>query len=141
MEVRIKKLDKELETPIYAAENDAAFDLRSKVNIEMQPGEKVIVPSGLAIEIPPGFVGNIRGRSGLAAKHSINTMAGIIDAGYRGEIGVVMINHSNEVFKIERNMRIAQMLIMPIVQAKLTVVDELTDTSRGEGGFGSTGHQ
>ena len=93
------------------------------------------------MEIPKGFVGNIRDRSGLPAKYSIHTMAGIIDPGFRGEIGIVMINLGNQEIKIEKHMRIAQMLIQPVEIVEFNEVEELSETERGEGGFGSSGHK
>ena len=139
MEIRIQRLDKELELPDYAHEHDAAMDLRAAHEETLAAGEKKIVKTGIKIAIPTGHAGLIWDRSGLAAKNSIHTLAGVIDAGYRGEVGVVMINLGGEEFKVDKGMRIAQMLIHPIVNVKVTEVDELDETERGEGGFGSTG--
>ncbi len=139
MEIRIQRLDKELELPDYAHEHDAAMDLRAAHEEILAAGEKKIVKTGIKIAIPTGHAGLIWDRSGLAAKNSIHTLAGVIDAGYRGEVGVVMINLGGEEFKVDKGMRIAQMLIHPIINVKVTEVDELDETERGEGGFGSTG--
>jgi len=139
MEIKVKRIDKELELPDFAHENDAAIDLRSSESGVLEPNEKKIFKTGLAFAIPKGYAGLIWDRSGLAAKHSIHTMAGVIDAGYRGEVGVVMINLGKEAFTVEKGMRIAQMLFHPILNVKLQESEELDDTTRGDGGFGSTG--
>ncbi len=139
VEVKIHMTDKTVDAPKYAKENDAAFDIRSSEEKVFRPGEKLIVKTGMRMAIPEGHVGLIWDRSGLAAKHSIHCLAGVIDAGYRGEVGVVMKNLGTEEFLIEKNMRIAQMLIQPVATAKLTEVDSLDDTDRSSGGFGSTG--
>ena len=111
------------------------------VNIELDPGKSVLVPTGLSVAIPKGFEIQIRPRSGLAVKKNISVLntPGTIDADYRGEIKVVLINLGNQTFIIENGMRIAQMVVCPIIQAQLEEVNELNDTLRGEGGFGSTG--
>lgn len=139
MEIRIQRLDKGMEMPDYAHENDAAMDLRAAHDETLAPMEKKIIRTGIKIAIPQGHAGLIWDRSGLAAKNSVTTMAGVIDAGYRGEVGVVLINLGKEAFKIEKGMRIAQMLIHPILNVKVKEVEELDETQRGEGGFGSTG--
>lgn len=139
MELKIKRLDKELELPNFAHEHDAAMDLRASHDEILQPGEKKIVKTGIQMAIPKGYAGLIWDRSGLAAKNSIHTMAGVIDAGYRGELGVVMINLGKDNFQVEKGMRIAQLIIHPILNMKVTEVENLDETSRGEGGFGSTG--
>ena len=112
-----------------------------ETNLNILPGEKEIVPTGLFLSIPKGFEIQIRPRSGLAAKNGISVLntPGTIDADYRGEIKVILVNFSNEEFTVEKNARIAQMVLCPIVQAELEEVDELPVTSRGTGGFGSTG--
>ena len=139
MQINVKRIDKEIELPDFAHEHDAAIDLRSAEEGTLAPGEKKVFKTGLAFAIPKGYAGLIWDRSGLAAKNSIHTMAGVIDAGYRGEVGVVMINLGKEDFKVEKGMRIAQMLFHPILNVKITEAEELDDTERGEGGFGSTG--
>lgn len=133
------RTDKEVDAPSYAYEHDAAFDLRSREDTSLAPGEKKIIKTGLRMAIPKGHVGLIWDRSGMAAKYSLHTLAGVIDSGYRGEIGVVMINLSDEEFKIKKNMRIAQLLIQPIVLPKIVEVESLDESERGEGGFGSSG--
>ncbi|MFW5991235.1 MAG: dUTP diphosphatase [Candidatus Nanoarchaeia archaeon] len=140
MELKIKRLDKNVEKPGYAYEHDAAFDLRASHKEIIKPGEKKVIKTGLQMAIPSGYVGLIWDRSGIAAKHSIHTLAGVIDSGYRGEIGVVMVNLGTEHFNIEKNMRIAQMLIQPVAHPQITEVENLEESERGEGGFGSSGH-
>ncbi|MBW3020251.1 dUTP diphosphatase [Candidatus Woesearchaeota archaeon] len=140
MEIKIERLDKDLDLPLYGRNGDAGFDLRSSDNILLKPGEKTLVKTGIKIEIPFGYVGLIWDRSGLAHKHHIHTLAGVVDYGYRGEVGVVLRNSGSEDFQVERNMRIAQMIIQPVVNASLIEVDELEDDSeRSSGGFGSSG--
>ena len=139
VELKIKKLDKNLTTPGYAHKGDAGIDLRSSEKTFLEPGEKKIVKSGIKMAIPQGYVGLIWDKSGYAAKNGIHVLAGVIDSGYRGEIGVVMKNLGNEVFKISKDMKIAQLLIQPITRANIIEVDSLKSTSRNEGGFGSTG--
>jgi dUTP pyrophosphatase len=139
VDLKIERIDKEIKLPSYAYENDAALDLPSAENLVLLPGEKKVVKTGLKMAIPAGYVGLVWDRSGLAAKNSIHTLAGVIDSGYRGEIGVVMINLGKEPFSIERNMRIAQMLIQPVAHAKITEAEVGTDTHRAVGGFGSSG--
>jgi dUTP pyrophosphatase len=139
MEIKVKKLDKDAELPDFAHEHDAAIDLRSVEEGIIQPMEKKVFKTGLAFAIPKGYAGLVWDRSGMAGKHSIHTMAGVIDAGYRGEIGIVLINLGKEPFKVEKGMRIAQLLFHPILNVKIQEAEELDETSRGESGFGSTG--
>ena len=139
VEISLVKLDKSLTTPYYANPGDAGIDLRSSVDLVIMPKEKEIVPTGIKMAIPDGFVGLVWDKSGYAAKNSIKTMAGVIDSGYRGEIKVVMINLGNEDFKISKDMKIAQILIQPVVRARIIEKDSLDETTRGEKGFGSTG--
>lgn len=135
----VSRLDKDLEVPRYANPSDAAFDLRAREEVVIPPGQHVAVKTGLAMAIPQGHVGLIWDRSGLAAKHRVTTLAGVIDSGYRGEVGVVLCNLGETPFTVERGMRIAQMIIQPYVTADLHEVEDLDETDRGEGGFGSTG--
>ncbi len=140
VELRFHRTDKEVELPRYIRENDAAFDLRSAEDVVLKPGEKKIIKTGLRMAIPSEHVGLIWDRSGLAAKHSLHCLAGVIDCTYRGEVGVVMKNLGSEAFSVEKNMRIAQMLIQPVITPKITEVDDLDeDTVRGANGFGSSG--
>ena len=144
MKVEIKRLDgNDLELPSYETNNSAGMDLRACIseNIIIKPSERKLIKTGIAIALPENFEAQIRPRSGLALKNGITVLntPGTIDADYRGEIGVILINLGNEDFVVERGMRIAQMIISPIVQADLIEVEELSETKRGKGGFGSTG--
>ena len=141
--ILIKRLSKEVSLPKYETSGSSGMDLAAYIdsNINIEPGKSVIVPTGLYVAIPKGFEIQIRPRSGLAAKKNISVLntPGTIDADYRGEIKVILINHSDKVFIVEKGLRIAQMVVCPIIQAQLEEVDELNDTTRGTGGFGSTG--
>jgi len=121
----------------------SGFDLPAAVegDLEIGPGEFVMVPTGLFMAIPPGYEGQVRPRSGLAAKHGVTVLntPGTVDSDYRGEVRVILINHGRESFTIRRGDRIAQMIIAPVAQADLSEVEELPETGRGEGGFGHTG--
>ena len=139
MTIKIKKLHPQAILPKYACANDAGMDFYSLENEIINPGERKLIPTGIAMAIPPGYVGLIWDKSGIASKHGIKTMGGVIDSGYRGEIRIVLHNLSNQPFPIEKGMKIAQMLIQPVEQKKIVEVEELDETSRGEGGFGSTG--
>jgi dUTP pyrophosphatase len=139
IDLKIERIDKGVKLPFYAYMNDAAFDLPSAEDLILMPGEKKVVRTGLRMAIPEGYVGLVWDRSGLAAKYSIHTLAGVIDADYRGEIGVVLINLGKEKFPIEKDMRIAQMLIQPVMHANIIETEVGTDTERASGGFGSSG--
>lgn len=139
MEIKIKRLNQEIELPAYAKEGDAAFDLRSAEETVLKIGETKAIATALAFEIPIGYAGLIWDRSGLAAKNALHTLAGVIDAGYRGEVKVVLRNAGKEDFKVEKGMRIAQMIIQAVVKAKIVETKELNESVRGEGGFGSSG--
>jgi dUTP pyrophosphatase len=141
--ILIKRLSKEVCLPKYETSGSSGMDLAAFINnnINLEPKKSVIVPTGLAVSIPVGFEIQIRPRSGLAAKNNISVLntPGTIDADYRGEIKVILINLGDKIFVIEKGLRIAQMVVCPITQAQLQEVDELNDTIRGKGGFGSTG--
>ncbi|MGM5482215.1 MAG: dUTP diphosphatase [Nanobdellota archaeon] len=139
MELKIKKITKDVDMPNFAYEHDAAFDLRASHDEVIKAKEKKIIKTGLQMAIPKGYVGLIWDRSGMAAKYTLHTLAGVIDSGYRGEVGVVIINLGDEEFPVKKNMRIAQMLIQPIETPSIIEVDNLEDSQRGEGGFGSSG--
>jgi len=139
MELKIQRLDKSLTLPCYARANDAGLDLRSREDMTLHPMEKLTVKTGIKVALPQGHVGLIWDKSGLSSKHGIHTLAGVVDEGYRGEIGVVLINLGKETFEIEKNMKIAQMVVQPVLQAQVSEVEELDETHRGDGGFGSTG--
>ena len=142
-EILIKRLSKEVNLPKYETDGSSGLDLAAFIdkNIEIKPGKSEIIPTGLAVSIPKNFEIQIRPRSGLAAKNQISVLntPGTVDADYRGEIKVILINLSNKSFIVERGLRIAQMILCPVVKAKLREVDTLEDTRRGSGGFGSTG--
>ncbi len=130
------------EVPKYAQPGDAGADLRSSQAIVIQPGERATVPTGMAIALPAGYVGLVHSRSGLAAKNGIMVLnsPGTIDAGYRGEIKVTLLNtDKSEPFEIKVGDRIAQLLVQQVEQARFIEVEFLTDSNRGDGGFGSTG--
>lgn len=143
MEIKYKKILPDVEAPICATEGSAGTDLRACVNCEviLNPGETKIIPTGLAFEIPDGCFGMVCPRSGLAAKYGISILnsPGIIDSDYRGEVKVVLVNHSKTDFVVENGMRIAQLIIVPFQKAEWGEVAELSDTKRADGGFGSTG--
>jgi len=132
-----------LELPAYESVLAAGMDLLAAIEskVVIAPGARALVPTGLAIALPPGFEAQVRPRSGLALKQGITVVntPGTIDADYRGEVGVILINHGDEPFTVDRGMRIAQMVVAPVTQAVWNEVDELPDSARGTGGFGSTG--
>jgi dUTP pyrophosphatase len=141
--VKIKKVRPNAVVPQYMTALAAGLDLSAAIEAEvvLQPGERTAIETGLAFELPPGFEGQIRPRSGLARKHGVTLVnsPGTLDADFRGEILVLVINHGKEPVRIAPGERIAQMVIAPFVQAQLEVVEALGDTERGAGGFGSTG--
>ena len=128
--------------PERAHPGDAGFDLRSAVDVVIAPGERALVPTGVAVAIPDGFAGLVQPRSGLAARHGLGLVngPGLIDAGYRGEIKVIAINlDPREPFEVHRGDKIAQLVVYPVPETSLREVAELPGSARGEGGFGSTG--
>jgi dUTP pyrophosphatase len=143
--LRIQRLShaEDLELPAYATEQAAGLDLRAAIDGAMviQPGRHAMVPTGLAIALPAGHEGQVRPRSGLAHRHGVTVLnsPGTIDADYRGEVKVMLINHGHQPFTIARGDRIAQLVIAPVVQVAIHEVEALDDTARGEGGHGSTG--
>jgi dUTP pyrophosphatase len=145
IEVHIKQLPhgKDMNLPKYATEHSAGMDLMAAIDqdIVLKKGKRKLVPTGIAIALPDGYEAQIRPRSGLAFKNGITVLntPGTIDADYRGEVGIILINLGDEDFVITRGMRIAQMIIASYTQANFTVTDDLSSTVRGEGGFGSTG--
>ena len=140
MEIQIQKVE-DVKTPNYANPGDAGLDLYSAESYALQPGERKLISTGIKLAVPQGFEAQIRPKSGLALKYGVTLVntPGTIDAGYRGVVGVILINHGNEAFSIEKNMKIAQMVINKIEIADVREVDNLDKTERGEGGFGSTG--
>lgn len=129
------------ELPRYAHEGDAGLDLRITHDVTLNPGERATVGTGLAVEIPQGCVGLVFTRSGLASKHGItlSNSVGVIDSGYRGEIGATLLNQSDETTTLDAGTRVCQLIVMPFVPCELVPCEELTETERGAAGFGSTG--
>lgn len=140
LELKVKLLTDTAKLPIYATENSAGMDLFSDEETEIQPFEIKAVRTGISIEIPQGYEGQVRPRSGLALKGiTVANAPGTIDSDYRGEVKVILINLSKETFKVEKGMRIAQLIISKYEKVQIREVDKLSETKRGEGGFGSTG--
>lgn len=142
LEILVQRLDDGLPLPERAHPGDAGFDLRSTVDLVLAPGERALVPTGIAVAIPPGYAGLVQPRSGLAARHGIGIVngPGLIDAGYRGEIKVILINlDPKELFEIHRGDKIAQIAFYPVPESTLREVGELPPSDRGAGGFGSSG--
>ncbi|MGO4453690.1 dUTP diphosphatase [Arthrobacter sp. RAF14] len=142
LDVELRMLDDGLEPPSYAQPGDAGADLRARVDVHLEPGERRLVPTGVSIALPFGYVALIHPRSGLATKQglSIVNAPGTVDAGYRGEIAVTLINTDREqAIDLRRGDRIAQMVIQRVEHARFVAVSELPDSVRGAGGFGSTG--
>ncbi len=142
LQVQLKMLDDGLEAPSYAHPGDAGADLRARSDVSLAPGERKLVPTGVSIALPNGFVALIHPRSGLATKHGLTVVnaPGTVDAGYRGEISVTLLNtDQNHAIELKRGDRIAQMVIQRVEYAQFVAVEELSETARGTGGFGSTG--
>jgi dUTP pyrophosphatase len=147
MKVELKKLNNfgELELPAYETSLAAGVDVRAAIDgdtpMVLAAGERALVPTGFAMALPPGYEAQIRPRSGLAYKHGISVVnsPGTIDADYRGEVKILLINHGDQDFPITRGDRIAQMVIAPVTQAGFVTVETLSETKRGSGGYGSTG--
>lgn len=142
MKVLITRLDKDLPAPKYARPGDAGADIYSRIDIDIAPGERTLVPTGLAIALPAGYAAFAHPRSGLAIKYGVGMVnaPGTIDAGYRGELQIILINHDpSEVFHIKRGDRIAQLVFQQVEVAEFVEVAELPGSGRGSDGFGSTG--
>jgi dUTP pyrophosphatase len=142
IEIQIKLLDEGLSLPRYQHAGDAGLDLPSRIDYVLGPGERAMIPTGIAVAIPPGYAGFVLPRSGLASRHGIALVnsPGLVDSGYRGEMAIIMINtDKHDAFHIKRGDRIAQLVIQRVEEATLIRVDELGDSSRGAGGFGITG--
>jgi len=138
MELKVKKVQMDAKLPQYGHMGDAGLDLFSSIDFVLEKGQVEAIPSGIKVAIPDGFVGLIWDKSGVSLK-GVHRLAGVIDSGYRGEVKVVMINLSDKPFAIDKGMKIAQMLVQPITLVRVVETEDLDDTSRGEGGFGSTG--
>ena len=141
MQLRVKRLSSSATLPVRAHPADAGLDLHSAVDLDIPPGETRLVGTGLALELPPGTEAQVRPRSGLALTYSVTVLntPGTIDEGYRGEVGVILINHGQRFFEVRRVMMLAQLAVQPTLAGEIVAVDALSDTSRGERGFGSTG--
>jgi len=142
LEILVTKLDNDAVIPTYAKPGDAGADLYSISDLVLSPGERALVKTGIAIALPNGYVGLVHPRSGLGLKNGISVVntPGTIDAGYRGEIGVVLINHDlHESFQVKKGDRIAQLVIQKVENAQFKMVDQLPESERAAGGYGSTG--
>ena len=142
LEIAVQKLHPEVKMPGYAHEGDAGLDLYSTIDHLLLPGERILVPTGLKMAIPHGYEGQVRPKSGLALKHGITVLntPGTVDAPYRGEVGVILINLDPRAsYQIKKGEKVAQMVFNKVEYAAFTEAAELTDTTRGAGGFGSTG--
>ena len=139
--LKVKKVHEDAIIPNYAHIGDAGLDLFSTEEKLLNPGDSALIKTGIKIELPEQTEAQIRPRSGLALKHGITVLntPGTIDEGYRGEIGIILINHGKKDFLVEKNMKIAQMVVKPVWYVNVEEVKELSDTERAEGGFGSTG--
>ena len=141
MTVRFKRLRPDAVLPAYAHPGDAGMDIRSVDDLEIAPGARALVHTGLVMILPPGWEAQVRPRSGLALKHGVTVLntPGTIDAGYRGEVGVILANFGDAPFAVKKGDRIAQVVIAPVTTAAIEETDVVDDTDRGGGGFGSTG--
>lgn len=139
MDLAIKKLHPTATLPQYAHDTDAGMDLYSIEDTSIAPQQRILVATGIALAIPTGYVGLVWDKSGIATKTGVTTLAGVIDAGYRGEVKIALLNTSTESYVIAAGQKIAQLLIQPITHPALREVESLPETERGDGGFGSTG--
>ena len=141
MTLSFKRIHPDAVLPSYAHPSDAGMDLRSVDTLALAPGQRALVHTGLVINLPPMYEAQVRPRSGLALKHGVTVLntPGTIDSGYRGEIGVILINLGDGAFEIAKGDKIAQLVIAPVTQPEVVETDEVDDTDRGAGGFGSTG--
>jgi len=139
IEIKFKKLKGDTKLPKYAHEGDAGMDIFSNEDCTIEPKTRYLVSTGWSLELPKGYVSFIKDKSGVAYNGGLIHMAGVIEYTYRGEYKVLLYNTSNEPYKIKKDEKIAQLVILPVVTAKITEVEELSETRRGDGGFGSTG--
>ena len=142
MRLIVKRLDPaRARLPERAHPGDAGLDLFAAADVEVPAGEARLIGTGLAIELPPGTEGQIRPRSGLARRHAVTVLnaPGTIDAGYRGEVGVLLVNHGRQTFRVQQGMKVAQLVVTPVVEVEVVEAQTLSQTSRAGGGFGSTG--
>ncbi len=141
MKVLFRRIDPAARLPEYAHPGDAGMDVFSVEDVDLPPGGRALVRTGLVMQLPPDAEAQVRPRSGLALKHGVTVLnaPGTIDAGYRGEVGVILVNHGEKPFSVERGMKVAQIVVAPVVRAEIAETDETDATARGAGGFGSTG--
>ncbi len=139
LNLKIQRLNKEINLPEYIRDGDAGLDLRSREDYTLKPGELYTVSTGIKVQIPYGYFGSVRDRSGLAANSGLHALAGVIDSNYRGELRVVVKNLGDKAFEIKRGDRIAQLLIQKVERVIVEEVESLEETVRGEAGFGSSG--
>ena len=141
MKVLFRRIDPAAKLPEYAHPGDAGMDVRSVEDVTLAPGARALVHTGLVLMLPPDAEAQVRPRSGLALKHGVTVLntPGTIDAGYRGEVGVILVNLGTEPFTVEKGMKIAQIVVSPVAQAEIVEVASVDETDRGAGGFGSTG--
>jgi len=139
MKLKIKKLHPDAKIPSYAHPGDAGMDVFALESLTLAPGERGLVRTGIALEFPEGYVLLMWDKSGISTKHGITTLAGVIDAGYRGEIQIGVVNLGQDSHTFEKGSKVAQILVQPIVRAEIQEVEKLSESIRGEGGFGSTG--
>ncbi|MFT4261424.1 MAG: dUTP diphosphatase [Candidatus Woesearchaeota archaeon] len=139
MKIKFKKLTENAIIPRYAHPGDAGMDLFSKENKTLKPGERYLFKLGIAMELEPGYAFIIKDKSSIPFKYGVTTLGGVVDAGYRGDIGVIMLNTSNQEVTFEKGQKIAQAIILKIETPQIEEVQEISQTSRGQGGFGSTG--
>jgi dUTP pyrophosphatase len=141
MKFEVKKLHRDAKIPSYARQGDAGFDLHSVENYEIHPGKRELIKTGLAVAVPEGYELQIRPKSGLALKYGLSVLnsPGTVDSGYRGEVGIILINYGDEIYNVEKGEKIAQGVLNKIEIADFVEVEELEDSQRGIGGFGSTG--
>ena len=141
MTVKVLRTDPAAQLPVYAHPGDAGMDVRSIEEVTLSPGARALIHTGLVLMLLPNAEAQVRPRSGLALKHGITVLntPGTIDAGYRGEVGVILINLGTEPFVVEKGMKIAQLVVSPVAQAEVVEVTSVDETDRGAGGFGSTG--
>ena len=141
MTVKVLRTDPAAQLPVYAHPGDAGMDVRSIEDVTLSPGARALIHTGLVLMLPPNAEAQVRPRSGLALKHGVTVLntPGTIDAGYRGEVGVILINLGTEPFVVEKGMKIAQIVVSPVAQAEVVEVTSVDETDRSAGGFGSTG--
>ncbi len=141
MRMKVKKLQPDAKLPAYAIDGDAGMDIFSIEDCTIKPGERKTLHTGISYELEPGFVSLIWDKSGLASKHGLTTLGGVIEHNYRGELMIILLNTSDVEYHVEKGDKIAQMLIQPVTTAKIEEANELSDSTRKDGGFGSTGRK